>query len=72
MSFTRVAGSTHETRICNHRRQRRNAVKPLASRLLAAGRTFGPHLAIELVMPGGLLLALLLWLYRMSSARASK
>jgi hypothetical protein len=52
--------------------QRRNAVKPLANRLLAAGRTFGPYLAIELVMPGGSLLALLLWLYRMSSARAWK
>jgi hypothetical protein len=50
----------------------RNAVKPLANRLLAAGRTFGPYLAIELVMPGGSLLALLLWLYRMSSAPASK
>ena len=53
-------------------RQSRNAVKALASRLLAAGRAFGPYLAIELVMPGGSLLALLLWLYRMSSARASK
>ena len=47
-------------------------MKPRANRLLAAGRTFGPYLAIELVMPGGSLLALLLWLYRMSSARASK
>ena len=48
-------------------------MKPLGNRLLAAGRTFGPYLAIELVMPGGSLLALLLlWLYRMSSARASK
>ena len=47
-------------------------MKPLANRLLAAGRTFGPYLAIELVMPGGSLLALLLWLSRMSSARASK
>ena len=46
-------------------------MKPLANRLLAAGRTFGPYLAIELVMPGGSLLALLLWLSRMSSARAS-
>src|SRR5204862_705077 len=41
-------------------------------RSLAVGRTFGPYLAIELVMPGGSLLALLLWLSRMSSARASK
>ena len=47
-------------------------MKPLGNRLLAAGRTFDPYLAIELVMPGGSLLALLLWLYRMSSARASK
>jgi hypothetical protein len=39
-------------------------VKPLARKLFAAGRTFGPYLAIELVMPGGSLLALLLWLYR--------
>ena len=57
MSFTRLAGFTHETGICNHLVpeegcQRRNAVKPLASTLLAAGRTFGPYLAIELVMPG--------------------
>jgi hypothetical protein len=72
MSLTRLAGFTHETGICNHLCQRRNAVKPLASRLLAAGRTFGPYLAIELVMPGGSLLALLLWLYRMSPAQASK
>jgi hypothetical protein len=47
-------------------------VKPLANRLLGAARTFGPYLAIELVMPGGSLLALLLWLNRMSSVRASK
>jgi hypothetical protein len=44
-------------------------VKPIAHKLLAAGRTFGPYLAIELVMPGGSLLVLLLWLYRISSAR---
>jgi hypothetical protein len=39
-------------------------VKPLARKLFAAGRTFGPYLALELVMPGGSLLALPLWLYR--------
>jgi hypothetical protein len=39
-------------------------VKPLALKLLAAGRSFGPYLAIELLLPGGSLLALLLWLYR--------
>jgi hypothetical protein len=39
-------------------------VKPLARKLFAAGRTFGPYLAIELMLPGGSLLALLLRLYR--------
>ena len=59
MSLTWLAGFTHETGICSHQCQRRKAVKFLASRLLAAGRTFGPYLAVELVMPGGSLLALL-------------
>jgi hypothetical protein len=31
---------------------------------VAGGRTFGPYLAIELLLPGGSLAALLLWLYR--------
>jgi hypothetical protein len=39
-------------------------VTPLARKLVAACRTFVPYLAIELVMPGGTLPALLLWLYR--------
>jgi hypothetical protein len=46
-------------------------VKPLALRLIAAGRSFGPYLAIELILPGGSLLALLLWLYRTFPARAA-
>jgi hypothetical protein len=39
-------------------------------RLIAVGRTFGPYLAIELILPGGSLVALLLWLYR-TAAKAS-
>ena len=39
-------------------------MKPLALKVIAAGRAFGPYLAIELVLPGGSLVALLLWLYR--------
>ncbi len=46
-------------------------MQPLAKKLITVGRTIGPYLAIELVMPGGSLLALLLWLYRMSQARAA-
>jgi len=33
-------------------------------KLLAAGRTLGPYVAIELLLPGGSLIALLLWLYQ--------
>ena len=39
-------------------------MKVLALKVVAAGRSFGPYLAIELLLPGGSLLALLLWLYR--------
>lgn len=39
-------------------------MKPLAKKLIAIGRKFGPYLAIELLLPGGSILALLLWLYR--------
>jgi hypothetical protein len=39
-------------------------MKALAMKLMAAGRAFGPYLAIEILLPGGSLLALLLWLYR--------
>jgi hypothetical protein len=39
-------------------------VKPLAKKLLTVGRKFGPYLAIELLLPGGSILALLFWLYR--------
>jgi hypothetical protein len=33
-------------------------------------RALGPYLLVELVLPGGSLLALLLWLYNHKSARA--
>jgi hypothetical protein len=39
-------------------------MKALALKLIATGRAFGPYLAIELLLPGGSLIALLLWLYR--------
>lgn len=41
-----------------------SVVRPLALKVIAAGRSFGPYLALELLLPGGSLLALLLWLYR--------
>jgi len=36
----------------------------LATRGLALVRSLGPYAAIELLLPGGSVLALLLWLYR--------
>ena len=39
-------------------------MKPLVLKVIAAGRSFGPYLVIELLLPGGSLVALLLWLYR--------
>jgi hypothetical protein len=33
-------------------------------RLIARAGALGPYLAIELILPGGSLIALLLWLYR--------
>lgn len=33
-------------------------------------RAIGPYLLVELIMPGGSLLALLLWLYNHRAARA--
>ena len=32
--------------------------------LVAVLRSLGPYMAVELILPGGTLLALLLWLYR--------
>jgi hypothetical protein len=46
-------------------------MKPLALKLMIAGRTFGPYLAIELLLPGGSLIALLLWLYRAYASPAN-
>ena len=52
-----------------------HALPPLRLRLAgwvgraaALLRSFGPYAAIELLLPGGSLLALLLWLYRRRSA----
>jgi hypothetical protein len=42
----------------------RNALVWVAGQL----RLFGPYFAIELILPGGSLLALLLWLYRHRAA----
>lgn len=43
-----------------------------AGRIAAILRELGPYAAIELVLPGGSLLALLLWLHRRRSKTAVK
>ena len=39
-------------------------MKTLILKLIAVGRALGPYVAIELLLPGGSLIALLYWLYR--------
>jgi hypothetical protein len=39
-------------------------LKALIIKLIAVGRALGPYVAIELLLPGGTLIALLFWLYR--------
>jgi hypothetical protein len=41
-----------------------------AGRVIALLRELGPYAAIELILPGGSLLALLLWLWRRRRGRA--
>jgi hypothetical protein len=42
----------------------RSTLASWAARALALLRSLGPYAAIELLLPGGSVLALLLWLYR--------
>lgn len=68
MNFSRHAGFTHEASVCNDPRTRENTMKallnPWIARLPALLRILGPYAAIELLLPGGSLIALLIWLYR--------
>jgi hypothetical protein len=50
-------------------RQRVNTAKEtlvntLLAKIIVVGRSVGPYLALEILLPGGSLIALLLWLYR--------
>jgi hypothetical protein len=36
----------------------------LLAKIVALGRTIGPYVALEILLPGGTLIALLVWLYR--------
>lgn len=39
-------------------------MSPLIAKILACMRRAGPYLAIELILPGGSIIALILWLLR--------
>ncbi|HEX3950398.1 MAG TPA: hypothetical protein VHW95_11155 [Steroidobacteraceae bacterium] len=39
-------------------------MKTLIIKFIAVGRALGPYIAIELLLPGGSLIALMYWLYR--------
>lgn len=47
------------------------AERAVTQRLWSWVRRLGPYLAIELLLPGGTLIALLLWVYRQRSGAAS-
>jgi hypothetical protein len=36
----------------------------LLAKIVALGRAIGPYVALEILLPGGTFIALLLWLYR--------
>jgi hypothetical protein len=42
----------------------------LIAKMIALGRAIGPYVAIEILLPGGSLIALLFWLYRVKQRRA--
>jgi hypothetical protein len=44
---------------------------PYIKTLVAAARDVGPYLLVEILLPGGSLLALALWLYQQSHATDS-
>jgi hypothetical protein len=50
----------------SHRRLigRETILNTLLAKIIAGGRAIGPYAAIELLMPGGSLIAILLWIYR--------
>jgi hypothetical protein len=43
----------------------------LIAKMIALGRAIGPYVAIEILLPGGSLIALLFWLYRVKQRRAA-
>jgi len=47
----------------------RELFSPLVDRVLASVRSLGPYAAIELLLPGGSMVALLYWWYRQRVSR---
>jgi hypothetical protein len=54
----------------NQTERHMEALAIVAGALRRWGRAFGPYLMLEILLPGGTLLALLLYLYRRRGARA--
>jgi len=46
-------------------------VSTLIAKIIALGRAIGPYVAIEILLPGGSLIALLFWLYRVKQRRTA-
>ena len=54
------------TMMNRHNLQSAHAVRGWILKAMAVMREIGPYAAIELVLPGGSVIAVLLWLYRRS------
>ena len=76
-SYTRNAVNLPAARLgcfgCNRRSRRghRSGIAPAHTAGVEKIRKFSPYLVIELLLPGGTLIALLLWLYRRQFANRS-
>jgi len=49
----------------------KNTISRWGSRIFGKLRQLGPYVAVELILPGGSLIALALWIYNRKQARAA-
>jgi hypothetical protein len=54
----------------HHPLDRETLLSTLLTKIIAAARVIGPYAAIELLLPGGSLIAILLWIYRNNQSKA--
>jgi hypothetical protein len=68
-TVSRSIGARSPPRFRRTDRVMRELFSPLVDRVLASVRSLGPYAAIELLLPGGSMVALLYWWYRQRVSR---